>query len=61
MRTISYELEPEFPQCGAYVPRIAPWILQWRFVCVLVIADDERYLLLRNSLIGRRAHKCNCK
>src|SRR6516225_2868606 len=67
---VADKLEPELFQVRRYKPRIAPWILQWRFVCVLIIADDERDLLLGNDLIGRllgngligrHADECNCK
>jgi hypothetical protein len=59
--TIPHQLEPELLEYRAYGPRVASWIVQSRSMHICVIADNERYLLLRNSLVDRRAHKRNCK
>jgi hypothetical protein len=54
-------LNPSFLQVRRYKPRIPARILQWRLLRVVIIADDERDLLLGNGLIGRHADECNCK
>ena len=60
-RMVADKLEPELLQARRYKPRIPARILQWRLLRVVIIADDERDLLLGNGLIGRHADECNCK
>src|SRR5262249_62141762 len=58
--TTSHQLEPELLECRAYGLCVASWIVQSRSdICI--VADNERYPLLRNSLVDRRAQECNCK
>jgi hypothetical protein len=77
LRTVADKLEPELLQARRHKPRIPARILQWRLLRVVIIADDERDLLLGNGLIGRlgngligrlgngligrHADECNCK
>jgi hypothetical protein len=57
LRTVADKLEPELLQARRHKPRIPARILQWRLLRVVIIADDERDLLLRKGPAYRHAHK----